>query len=78
MSLDFDNAETPEEAYWRKLPEERILGYWRCLIEIFICEKITILYIPKYANLLVTVAKHINREISGKLIYDTIICLNCG
>jgi len=27
MSLDFDNAETPEEAFWRKLPEEKIFEY---------------------------------------------------
>jgi len=27
MSLDFDNAETPEEAFWRKLPPERIFEY---------------------------------------------------
>ncbi|RLF43153.1 MAG: IS481 family transposase, partial [Thermoplasmata archaeon] len=26
-SLDFDNAETPEEAFWRKLPPERIFEY---------------------------------------------------
>ena len=27
MSLDFVNAETPDEAFWRKLSEERIMGY---------------------------------------------------
>lgn len=27
MSLDFDNAETPEEAFWRKLTPERIFEY---------------------------------------------------
>jgi len=27
MSLDFENAETPEETFWRKLPEEKILEY---------------------------------------------------
>ena len=34
MSLDFDNAETPEEAFWRKLPPERIISYlWRWFYE---------------------------------------------
>ena len=34
MSLDFDNAETPEEAFWRKLPPERIFEYAGWLIEV--------------------------------------------
>jgi len=31
MSLDFENAETPEEAFWRKLPPQHILhlGGWQ-------------------------------------------------
>ena len=33
MSLDFDNAETPEEAFWRKLPEEKIFEYAGWLFE---------------------------------------------
>ena len=33
MSLDFDNAETPEEAFWRKLPEEKIFEYVGWLFE---------------------------------------------
>jgi hypothetical protein len=27
MSLNFDECETPEQAFWRKLPSERILNY---------------------------------------------------
>ena len=34
MSLDFANAETPAEAFWRKLPEERIMGYAGWLLEV--------------------------------------------
>ena len=34
MSLDFENAETPEEAFWRKLPPEKILEYAGWLLEV--------------------------------------------
>lgn len=34
MSLDFANAETPAEAFWRKLPEERIMGYGGWMFEV--------------------------------------------
>jgi len=35
MSLDFKNAETPEEAFWRKLPEKMIFKYEGWLIEVY-------------------------------------------
>jgi len=35
MSLDFKNAETPDEAFYRKLPEEMIFKYERWLVEVY-------------------------------------------
>ena len=35
MSLDFKNAETPEEAFYRKLPEEMVFKYEGWLIEVY-------------------------------------------
>ena len=34
MSLDFKNAETPDEAFYRKLPEEIVFKYGGWLIEV--------------------------------------------
>jgi len=33
MRPDLKNAETPEEAFWRKLPPEKILEYTGWLLE---------------------------------------------
>ena len=35
MSLDFKNAETPDEAFYRKLPEEIVFKYEGGLIEVY-------------------------------------------
>ena len=33
MSLNFENAETPEQVFWRKLPKEKIWEYGKWILE---------------------------------------------